>query len=216
MKLRFAMIAALMGAAALSGCKTEGDIVVDQNVGITALRSTCPAIGVPEHTGDITLFRGSDAQTADAIDVTALLTNVRSTCDESGSDVVSSVTFEVHATRRDTRGSRTVELPYFATVLRGGDAVVSKRLGTVTLNFADGEARAAAQGTAGAVVNRAEATLPADIRARLERTRRAGDEDAAVDPMNAPDVRAAVARATFELMIGFQLTEEQLGYNVTR
>ena len=43
-----------------------------------------------------------------------------------------------------------------------------------------------------------------------------GDEDAAVDPLSAPDIRAAVARATFELLIGFQLTQEQLQYNVTR
>jgi hypothetical protein len=29
-------------------------------------------------------------------------------------------------------------------------------------------------------------------------------------------VRAAVQRATFELLIGFQLTEQQLAYNATR
>ena len=216
MTIRLSMIAVLAAATALAGCKSEGDIVVQEGVGITALRSACPAVGVPDHTGDVTLFSRPGDTTADAIDVTALVTNVRSTCDDSGADVVSSATFEVQAMRRDTRGSRTVQLPYFATVLRGGDAVVSKRIGTVTLNFADGQARASAMGTAGAVVNRAEATLPADIRARLERTRRAGDEDAAIDPLSTPEVRAALARATFELLIGFQLTEEQLAYNATR
>jgi hypothetical protein len=29
-------------------------------------------------------------------------------------------------------------------------------------------------------------------------------------------VRTAVARATFELLVGFQLTDEQLAYNATR
>lgn len=216
MNFRFAMIATLAASAALAGCKSQGDIVVQEGVGITALRTTCPAVGVPDHTGDITLFTPGSQQTADAIDVTALVTNVRATCDDSGDEVYSRATFDVQALRRDTRGARTVQLPYFATVLRGGDAVISKRLGTVTLTFADGQARAQASGTAGAVINRAEATLPPEIRLRLERTRRAGDEDAAIDPMSTPEVRAAVARATFELLIGFQLTEDQLAYNATR
>lgn len=216
MRFRFAMIATLAATTVLAGCKSEGEIVLQQNVGVTALRTTCPAVGIPDHTGDITLFTPGSAQTSDAIDVTALITNVRATCDDSGAEVYSRATFDVQGLRRDTRGARTVQLPYFATVVRGGDSVVAKRLGTVTLNFADGQARAQASGTGGAVVNRGEATLPEDIRLRLERTRRAGDEDAAIDPMTAPEVRAAVARATFELLIGFQLTEEQLGYNATR
>ena len=31
-----------------------------------------------------------------------------------------------------------------------------------------------------------------------------------------PEVRAALARASFELLVGFQLTEDQLAYNATR
>jgi len=31
-----------------------------------------------------------------------------------------------------------------------------------------------------------------------------------------PDVRTAVASATFELLVGFQLTDDQLEYNATR
>lgn len=216
MKFRFAMIATLAATVALAGCKSQGDIVLQEGVGITALRTTCPAVGIPDHTGDVTLFTPGSGPTADAIDVTALVTNVRANCDDSGDEVYSRATFDVQALRRDTRGARTVQLPYFATVVRGGDAVISKRLGTVTLSFADGQARAQASGTAGAVISRAEATLPADIRLRLERTRQAGDQDAAIDPMSTPEVRAAVARATFELLIGFQLSEDQLAYNATR
>jgi hypothetical protein len=65
-------------------------------------------------------------------------------------------------------------------------------------------------------VDRAAATLPEDIRERITRRRRAGEQDAAIDPMSEPEVRAAVTRASFELLIGFQLTAEQLQYNVTR
>jgi hypothetical protein len=200
----------------LAGCRSEGDIVIEQGVGISALRSVCPAVGIPDHTGDITLFSPAGATTADAIDITAVITNVRSNCDESGEEVYSDASFEVQALRRDTNGDRTVEIPYFSTVVRGGSSVIAKRLGSVTLNFSDGRAHANAWGTAGAVVDRAEATLPSDIRQIITRQRRSGDDDAAIDPLTRPEVRAALTRASFELLVGFQLTEDQLAYNVTR
>jgi hypothetical protein len=203
-------------AAALAGCQKAGDIVVEQGVGITALRSVCPAVGVPDFTGDVTLFSPADARTLDALDVTASLTNVRNTCNDTGEQVYASATFDVLAQRRDVRGARTVELPYFSTVVRGGNTVISKRVGTVTLQFADGQERAQARGTAGAYVSRAAATLPEDVRQRITARRRAGDQEAAVDPLNDPEVRAALASASFELLIGFQLTEDQLAYNATR
>lgn len=216
MQFRSALFALAVPAALLAGCSKDGDIVVDQGVGITALRSVCPAVGVPDYTGDVTLFSRPDARTADALDVTAAITNVRSTCNDTGAQVYTSATFDVVAMRRDVRGARTVELPYFSTVMRGGTSVVAKRIGTVTLNFADGQERAQASGTAGSYVDRAAATLPEDIRQRITRRRRAGDQSAAIDPLSEPDVRAAVARATFELLIGFQLNEDQLAYNATR
>ncbi|WP_340587137.1 hypothetical protein [Erythrobacter alti] len=216
MQFRSALIALAAPVALLAGCSSDGDIVVDSGVGITALRSVCPAVGVPDYTGDVTMFSRPDARTADALDVTAAITNVRSTCNDTGAQVYTSATFDVIAMRRDVRGARTVELPYFSTVMRGGSSVVAKRVGTVTLNFADGQERAQASGTAGAYVDRAAATLPEDIRERITRRRRAGDQSAAIDPLSEPDVRAAVARATFELLIGFQLNEDQLAYNATR
>jgi multidrug efflux pump subunit AcrB len=101
-------------------------------------------------------------------------------------------------------------------VLRGGTAVVSKRVGEVTLTFADGQERAMASAKAAAYVDRAEATLPEDIRKKITRRRRPGDIDAALDPLTDPEVKAAIARTRFEMLVGFQLTEDQLAYNVTR
>ncbi len=211
------MLCAAAVAIALSGCAGQGDIVVDQGVGITAVRGVCPAVGVPDYTGDMTVFRDSAAsRTVDNIDVTATMTNVRSTCNDSGERVYTEATFDVLARRTDTRGARRVELPFFSTVLRGGSAVQSKRVGTVVIDFADGQERARGSGRAGAFVDRAEATLSADIRERITRRRRAGDADAALDPLADPEVREALNRASFEVLIGFQLTEQQLTYNVTR
>ena len=58
--------------------------------------------------------------------------------------------------------------------------------------------------------------MPEDVRARITAKRRAGDEEAATDPLNDPEVRAALASASFELLVGFQLSEDQLAYNATR
>lgn len=216
MMLRNRLITAVALAAALAGCRGTGDLVVDEGVGITAVRSACPAVGVPDYTGDITLFRTPGATTADNIDVVAALTNVRPACNDSGEKVFTSATFDVLARRTDTRGARQVTLPYFVTVLRGGSAVVTKRVGSVTLNFADGQERAQASGQASSYVDKAEASLPPEIRELITRKRKAGDADAAVDPLSRPEVKAAVNRATFEMLVGFQLTQDQLTYNATR
>ena len=216
MTARFRLISALAVAAALAGCRSSGDIVVDQGVGIQAFRSACPAVGIPDYTGDITLFRTPGDQSAANVDVVATMTNVRSQCNESGDKVFTQVSFDVLARRTDTAGARQVTVPYFVTVLRGGRAVVTKRVGQVTIQFAPGQERAQASGQGSAYVDKAEATLPAEIRERITRKRKAGEEDAAVDPLSQPDVKAAVARATFEVMVGFQLSQEQLTFNATR
>lgn len=215
MKFRTVAIAGL-AAAALSGCHHTGDLVVDEGVGITALKTTCPAVGIPDYTGDVTLFNPPNARTADAIDVTATMTDVRMTCDDSGAKVYSVANFQVLGQRRNTQGARSVTLPYFATVTRGGETVVAKKIGNVTLNFADGQARAQASASGSAYINKAAATLSPEIRERITRKRKSGEAEAAVDPLAEPDVRNAVNRASFELLVGFQLTDDQLRYNATR
>lgn len=216
MKFRLSHLSIMALGVALAGCAGEGELVVDQGVGITAVRSACPAVGVPNYTGDVTMFRTPGARTADQIDVVANITNLRTSCNDSGEKVYSEATFDVLARRTDVRGARTVELPYFSTVLQGGSAVQAKRIGTVRITFADGQERAQASGRAGAFIDKAAATLPADVRERITRKRRAGDPDAALDPLADPQVRAAVQRATFEVLVGFQLTQDQLAYNATR
>lgn len=212
--LRKSLILTGLGALALAGCSKDGDI--DSSGGIAITRSACPGVAVPVYTGDVTLFSPAEARTADAIDVVATITNLRSTCVEQGDDIVANASFDVVATRTGTSGARQITLPYFATVVQGGRVVVSKRISNVTLNFADGARRAEAKASATGFVNHAAATLPPQVQERLTRKRKAGDADAALDPLADPDVRAAVQKASFELLIGFQLSEDQLKYNATR
>lgn len=212
------IIASLLAAGAvlaLSGCKTTGELVGGNGVGITAVRSVCPAVGIADFTGDITTFNGV-AGDARAIDVSAAITDVRAVCDEKASPVNSAVTFRVLARRADARGDRDVVLPYFVTVVRGGNVVISKRVGDVRLHFADGQTRAEAMASGTAIIDRKEATLDVAARDRIMKVRKAGEADAAVDPLTDPEVKAAVARASFEVLVGFQLTQDQLNYNATR
>ena len=201
-------------AILLGGCAGKGE--VDATGGISAVRSVCPAVAVPAATGDITLFDPATSRDQSAIDVAALMTNVRSTCADATDQVATSITFDIRARRTRTEGARDVTLPYFITVVRGGTAVIAKRIGRVTLHFDAGQALASTSATASSTIARAAATLPDDVREKLTRKRKAGDQDAAVDPLSTPEVRQAVLRASFEALVGFQLTDDQLKYNATR
>ena len=58
--LRYA--APAIAVLALTGCSKKGDLVLDQGVGVQAVRTLCPAVGIPDYTGDITTFRSPDSR----------------------------------------------------------------------------------------------------------------------------------------------------------
>ena len=210
------IVLAAVTVLAVSGCAKDGAIDISSGVGVSVTRSGCPPVAVPDYTGDVTIFDPVNSTNASAIDVVANITNVRSTCNSEGARIYSEATFDVRAVRSNTSGARTVTVPYFSTVVQGGTAVVAKRVNNVTLQFADGAYRASASGKAGSYVDASAARLPEDVIERLTRRRKPGDPDAALDPLADPAVKAAVARSSFELLIGFQLTQAQLQYNATR
>jgi hypothetical protein len=212
-KLRFAALVAL---TLLSACRHAGDITAENGGGVYAVRSDCPIAGIPTGTGDVTLFNPSDSRDSRAIDVTAAITQLRSFCQDQGNDVISTVTFTVTALRRDAGPARQVVLPYFDVALRGGTNIEAKQVGAVALNFPAGSQHATGRAQASIRVNRASATLPANVRAILTRPRKAGQADAAIDPMSDPAVARAVGNSTFEHLVGFQLSQDQLKYNATR
>ena len=213
MKLR---LAALLAVTLLSACRHAGDITSDNGGGVYAVRSSCPIAGVPAGTGDITLFNPADSTDSRAIDVTAAITDVRATCQEGTNDVISTATFTIVGLRRDAGSARQVVLPYFDVALRGGTTISAKSVGQAALNFAAGDVHASTRVQATVRVNRGAASLPADVRQVLTKPRKAGDADAAIDPLSDPKIRGAVANATFEHLVGFQMTQDQLRYNATR
>ena len=199
---------------ALAGCAGKNDF--DETGGVKIVRSSCPAIAIPAYTGDVTLFNPPASRDANAIDMVATITNVRTTCNDAGAQIAATATFDVEARRTSAAGPRDVVLPYFATVTRAGTQIMSKQIGRVALHFDDGQLRAQTRGSASASIARADATLPPAIEQRLNRKRKAGDADAAIDPMSEPAIRNAVSKASFELLVGFELSEDQLAYNATR
>lgn len=213
MKLRSSAIIAVI---LLSACQKVGQVTADNGGGVYAVRSVCPIAGVPAGTGDITLFDPAGSTDASAIDVTATITDVRATCQEGASDIVSTATFTVLGIRRDAGPARQVVLPYFDVALRGGENVAAKKVGGAVLNFRAGQARTFTRVQASIRVSRQAATLPANVRAQLTKPRKAGEADAAVDPLSDPAIRLAVANATFEHLVGFELTQDQIKYNATR
>lgn len=198
----------ILAATALSACGGGDPLRIT--------RSACPAVAVMQHTGDITLFTPPTSRDADAIDVTATMTNVRGACSETGERIATGASFTVLGQRTNASGARDVTLPFFVAVVQGGDQLVAKQAGSVVLRFADGQVRAQADGSAQAQVNRTAASLSAEMRERITRKRKPGDADAAIDPLADPEVRTAVRAATFEVLVGFQLDEAALAYNVTK
>jgi hypothetical protein len=212
-KLRLAALAAL---TLLSACRHAGDVTAENGGGVYAVRSDCPIAGIPAGTGDITLFNPAGSTDASAIDVSAAINGIKAYCQDAGSDVVSTVQFTIVGLRRDLGPARQVVLPYFDVALQGGQTIAAKKVGQAVLNFPAGSMHAQTQVQATIRVNRAVATLPANVRQILTRPRKAGEADAAIDPLADPAVRSAVANATFEHLVGFQLTQDQLRYNATR
>lgn len=179
-------------------------------------RSACPAVAVLEYAGTATLFSPATSRDADAIDVTATITNVRADCYQEGGRIISQATYEVVASRTNAAGARTVTLPVFSAVVRAGDQLISKDVAGVTLNFAEGELTARSGGSARADISEAAATLPEEINREIDRRRKPGDPDAALDPLARPEVRQAVRNASFEVLVGFNLDEAGLAYNVAK
>ena len=213
MKLR---LAALLALTLLSACRHAGDVTADNGGGIYAVRSACPIAGVPAGTGDITLFNPAGSTDSRAIDVTAAITDVRAVCQDAGNDVVSTVTFTVVALRRDAGPARQVVFPISTSRCaaargRGQAGRLARRSSSTraTSTPGPGSRRRSASIAAPPPCRRTSAQI-------LTRPRKAGDAEAAIDPLSDPAIRKAVADATFEHLIGFQLTTDQLKYNATR
>lgn len=206
----------LAGAAlAVSGC-THTRYDLDETGGAKVRRSVCPAVAVPAYTDTVSLFTVPGTRDSRALDVTATITNLQTACNDTTATVHSTTTFDVVAQRANPQGARDVVLPYFSTVMRAGTTIMSKQIGQVQVHFNDGQVRGTGTASASADVTKSLASLPERVSNELNRRRKPGDADASIDPLSDPRIRGAVNQANFELLIGFQLTDDQLAYNASK
>lgn len=201
------VIGLAVSALALAGC--------NQNP-LKVQRSACPAVAIPTHLGQLTRFDPPQSRNADAIEMTAQITDLSSTCVEGADYLSKDVAFTVTAQRRQAGPAKEIYLPIFVALAQGGNVLVSKQLTGVVLTFPEGQLRAESRGGARAQVHRSAVTLPPEIQARITRERKADEPDALVDPLSDPQVRAAVRAASFEVLVGFQLDDASLAYNIGR
>ncbi len=206
--VRKSLAAMGLGAAALvAGCNTNPLLVE---------RSQCPAVAVPYHVGSVTRFDPPQSRNADAIALTAQITDLQGNCIEGAEFLTTEVNFVVAGQRRVKGPAKQVYLPMFVALAQGGNVLVSKQITGVQLDFAEGALRAEARGGGRADVHRSAVTLPPEMLERITRKRDADDPEALTDPLSDPQVRAAVRAASFEVLVGFQLDDASLAYNVAR
>jgi hypothetical protein len=198
-------LALVGGALLLAGCN-RNPLLVE--------RSPCPALAIPVYTGSYTRFDPPQSRDANAIAMTAQITDLTGTCLEGPEFLSTEVRFTVSAQRRRPGPAEEVYLPVFVGLAQGGNVLVSKQLTGVQLRFAEGALRAEAVGGARADVHRSATSLPPEVADRITRQRRPDDPDALTDPLADPQVRAAVRAASFEVLVGFQLDDASLAYNV--
>ncbi len=201
----YLLLGIVASALALSACNRNP---------LEVKRSQCPAVAVPAYAGSVTRFDPQQSRDADAIDVTAQLIDVTGRCIEGPEYLTTDVVFTVSAQRRKAGPARELYLPVFVAMVQGGNVLVSKQQTGVLLKFADGQLRTETTGGARADVHRSAVTLPADVQERISKKRQPDQLDSLVDPMSDPQVKAAVRAATFEVLVGFQLDDPSLAYNV--
>jgi hypothetical protein len=185
-------------------------------------RSPCPAAAIPHHVGQVTRFDPPQSRDADAIDFVAQIVDLKPNCYETDAMLTTEVGFGVTAVRRAGPSgaaalpAREVYLPVFVSLVQGGNVLVAKQLTGVNLRFEPGQLRGSATGTVRADVARSATTPPPEVQERITRERKPDDPDALVDPLSDPLVRAAMRAASFEVLVGFQLDDAALAYNVAK
>jgi hypothetical protein len=171
----------------VAACQTNPLLVV---------RTSCPAVAVVKNTGTLTRFSGA-ARTQEQIEFTASISGVSTACVDSSkpNSVTTNASFDIVARRPDAKEALNITLPYFVVVMNEGTKLLAKEVYEVELSFAPGQERASVRASLSADTPR----LPPPPKAPK------GAADAPPPP-----------RGQFEVLLGFQLNERDIVYNITR
>jgi hypothetical protein len=206
--LRKAVFGFGFGAAVLLSACSSNPLLVK--------RSPCPAVAIPYHVGSVTRFDPPQSRDAAAIALTAQITDVTGACVEGPDFLATEVRFTVTGQRRTADAQKEVYLPLFVALAQGGNVLVSKQVTGVSLTFPEGSLRAETSGSARAEVHRSAVSLPLEMQQKITKPRRPDDPEALIDPLSDPQVRAAIRAVSFEVLVGFQMDDASLAYNVAK
>lgn len=196
--------AAVAAPLLLAGCASNP---------LEVTRTLCPATAVPQHTGSLTLFSPANSRTADSMVAMANIFNLQNHCNEGGEKVTSNLRFTIGAQRPNAAAEQTITVPYFVAVVKEGETLLSKQVYEATLTFAPGDVRAEAVQTVQAMVDRAEALAAAGPAPGSEKKKRKRGEMAQPEDLF---FDAKPKASGFEILVGFQLTDAQVYYNITQ
>jgi hypothetical protein len=190
---RIASLAALSAVAiGLSGCETNP---------LKVRLTSCPPVAILKHTNTLTSFNSPTERNLDNVRFTAFIDDVSSTCRERDR-VQTDLAFRVSAVRGQAGQAGQVTVPYFVTVMQGQRTIISKQVGAATLNFAGDSPRAETRVTAQVLTNLLPPPPPMPKATGLE-----GD---------APRPDLDRQKIQYEVLIGFQLSDADVVYNITR
>jgi hypothetical protein len=159
-------------------------------------RTSCPALSVPTHTGTLTRFSQAGRFDTQDVQTVATIGQLSNNCVENASGANSAVSFNIMATRPAKGPAQSVQLPYFITVLKDGETVIAKQVYGAALSFADG----AMTGTASQVVTVKTPDVP------LPPSPKKNNEIDEFAPPPKP--------AMYEILVGFQLSDADIVYNI--
>lgn len=201
---RVAALGMVAAPLLLAGCSSNP---------LQVTRTLCPATAVPQHAGTLTFFSPPSSRTADSVVASANIFNLQNQCNEGGEKVTSNLRFSIGAQRPNAAAEQTITVPYFVAVVKEGETLLSKQIYEATLTFAAGDVRAESVQTVQAAVDRAEALAAAGPAPGSEKKKRKRGEMAEPEDLF---FDAKPKASGFEILVGFQLTDAQVHYNITQ
>jgi hypothetical protein len=191
-----ALFLAVLFVVTLGACKSDNPLLIT--------RTSCPAVAVVKYTNNYAQFAPGSNFSASGLELSAQMDGVTVTCQEGkGGAPVTQVNFEVSAARASASSASQQVIPYFVTIVEDGQTILSKNVYGAQLQFADGALRSTVRQSFSATTPYVPLPPAPDKKKRKDQF-----EDFAEDS------RPKAAR--YEILIGFQLTEEQAAYNVQR
>jgi hypothetical protein len=185
----------LFAMLALAGCGSGNPLEVT--------RTSCPAVAVVKYANNYTQFAPGSNFAASGIQLSAQLGDIAVSCKESsGNTSVSNISFEVSAARASATAAGSANVPYFVTIVQDGTTILSKQVYGANLQFGEGALRTTVRQSFAA------STPYVPLPPVPERKKKNQFDEFAED--------SRPKAAKYEILLGFQLTEEQATYNVQR